>query len=127
MLLLQEPGITNTGRPPSANQFEGFFPCNHRPKAAIYVRKGYNLHPKVIMTSGDNAISVAVTIRGQRTEIINVYAPRKIETKEALAKNLPLPNCHLGGDFNTHHANWYGPLAADRAKIIGKCIPSATF
>lgn len=68
-----------------------------------------------------------VTIGGQRIEIINVYAPRKTETKDALNNHTPLPNCLLDGNFNRHHGDRYGPLAADRAKFIVKFIPSATF
>lgn len=80
-----------------------------------------------MMTSREHTVSIAVTIGEQGTEIINVYAPQETETKDSLAKHTHLPNWLLGGDFDTHHTNWYGPLAAKRAKLIGKCIPSITF
>lgn len=126
-MLLQELGITNTCLTPSANQYNQFFPSKYRPKSAISVRKEYNSQQKIIMTSGDHTISIGVNIGGHRVEIINTYTPNKKETKDALLDHHPLPNCLLGGYFNKHHANWYGPIAPNRAKIIGKCTPSASF
>lgn len=79
------------------------------------------------MTFENCAIAVSITLNNKRMEIINVDAPHKKETKDALLNLKILPSCLLAGDFNAHHTNWYGALAPDKSNIIRASKPSAEF
>lgn len=79
------------------------------------------------MTYENCAIAVTITLNNSCMEIINIYAPHKKETKYSLLNHKILPSCLLAGDFNAHHPNWYGELAANKNNLIRARKPSTEF
>lgn len=114
---------------------------NHLPRIIIYVftanrtreirdidtEKNLGLKPHTTLQHSKTGIGVSLTIQKSQWEFINIYSPSRNNTELTLADQRPLGNCILAGNFNSHHRDWYGPLATERSKIIGASTASARF
>lgn len=112
-LLLQDPWLTNSGQPPSSNQYDLLRPPGNTPRYPTYVRKhlrldtGIHAHYKLCI------LSIVVEIADRTIEIMNVYAPSTQEGNHFLKNHHPHSNTIRLGDISCHHNLWYAELAIE--------------
>lgn len=103
IILIQEPWISNTGKPPTSPLYDLFTPNTKIPKCATYIRKNLKLNPQKQKTHGDS-LQITITINNQKIDIFNIYSPgRSRYIADIIHQLKPAPNAYIAGDFNAHH------------------------
>lgn len=105
ILLLPEQWITEKGQWPMALNYNMFLPCLDRAKSANYLHMSRRCAARTIKKYHDGILCIVALINSRPLEIINVYAPNKVEALAFLTTHRLVRASRLAGVFNAHHFN----------------------
>lgn len=117
-LLLQEPWLDNTRRPPTAVNYDLFYPTGDNPRCTTYIRKDIDLRRRTSGQYNQCIIATTITLPELTLEIINIYVPSGNEANGFLANYHPSQNVFMAMDFDSHYTIWYTEEVVGRHSMI---------
>jgi ribonuclease HI len=115
IICLQEPGLNSSGHPPNHPNFQTFSP-SPKPKCVTYIRICDYITASSCFREKNCFQGTKIQFStGEPFSLYNIYSPARDTAFGNLIKIFtPDVSSILIGDFNCHHAWWYGDVQATR-------------